>query len=307
MNGILEFVDSEAEDKFGVTISGGEPFVRKDLPQIIGLVASHSVGQITITTNGSLVTEDVLDQILCHRQSVPVSIQVSIDSAVPSEHDKFRGHPGAFAKAAKAIALVQERGLTATMRATVCKGKIPTMKSLVELAQSFQVTSIGFGTVVPFGRAIDNSMGMEPIEKRDYFLEMVRLKEEFGPSLDVITEDPLKFALRRDDVWDYGGVDLDDECSIGGCTAGINTFNVTSRGLVTPCAVLPITILDANQKSADEIRREYANSLIVRNLLVRKLNGKCGSCRLKQVCGGCRAVAYSLGGGLLGSDNTCWL
>ena len=304
---VFDFASSEADGKLSVTVSGGEPFIRGDLSQIIELITSYPVDQITITTNGSLSSEDRLEEIALSRKGVNTTIQVSIDSPDSVIHDKFRGFPGAFYKAVDAIKSVHRTELVATIRSTICTGKISSMESLVQLAQSLMVSSIGFGTVVPFGKAIDNSMGMSPCEKKEFLLEITRLKQKYVSSIEVLSEDPLKFALGCDSVWDYGGIEPDNDSAFGGCTAGINSFNVTSDGMITPCAVLPLKILDLTGKSVDQIKSAYAQSSVIKSLLSRSFGGKCGKCGLKRVCGGCRAVPFALKGDLLGSDDTCWL
>lgn len=306
MKNILDFVENEKEGRFGVTISGGEPFMRQDLDEIVGLVGCHSVDDLTITTNGSLLTKAVAERIASVKKRPKVVIQVSLDNADRNNNDAFRGYPGAFCKAIESIGRIQDAGIVSTIRSTIRKGEIPSMRPLVQLAQNLGIRSIGLGTVVPFGRASDNSMGMDPAEKQRFFAEILQLRREFGSNVEILTEDPLRFALGCSEVWDYGGIEPDDDSAFGGCTAGINTFNVTSNSLLTPCAVLPCTILDSVGKDCWEIAREYSLSKIVKSLLARSFVGKCGSCGLRRVCGGCRAIPYALEGNLLGSDDTCW-
>lgn len=303
---ILDFVSSETIDMFEVSLSGGEPFARRDLGVVVNLVASYPVRQIVITTNGSLSSKEVLADIADKSLLKPVVIQISVDSCEPADHDSFRGYEGAYHKAIATIGAARQLGLTVTIRSTIRKGKISSMEPLVQLASSLGVANISFGTVVPFGRAAENTMGMDSTEKRVFFEEMTRLKEKYQPSFEIISEDPLKFALGRDDVWNRGGIDPSDECSFGGCTAGITTFNVSSIGTITPCSVLPVTILQAADKTVEDIKEEYVHSPVIRSLLARSFVGKCGTCNLRRLCGGCRAIPYAFHGDILGSDETCW-
>jgi AdoMet-dependent heme synthase len=306
MRNIIEFVLNESENGFGVTISGGEPFTRGDLPEIVKLVASSPARLMAITTNGSLCTEKNLSMIAKAKGSVDTIIQVSLDSAKDSEHDRFRDHVGAYRLALGTLKCAQSLGLSTAIRTTISKGQTHSMEELVNLARSLSVRSISFGTVVPFGRASDNSMGMTPDEKHDFLLEVTRLKAKFNNVIQVDTEDPLKAALGCNDVWGLDDIDPNDDLSYGGCTAGITTLNVTSEGIITPCAVLSCEILDARGKNALTIKDEYVQSQIVKNLLSRSFGGKCGSCSLKRVCGGCRAIPFALTGELMGQDSTCW-
>ena len=39
----------------------------------------------------------------------------------------------------------------------------------------------------------------------------------------------------------------------------------------------------------------------------REVSGKCGNCKHKMICGGCRACAYQLSGNPLGEDPECFI
>lgn len=303
---ILDFASMESEEGFGVTISGGEPFIRNDLEEIVQLVASSSASLMAITTNGSLCTEKKLRKVLNAKGDVRTIIQVSLDSANAEDHNYFRGYPRAYVRALLSLKRAQDLGLSTAIRATIRSGQIHSMEALVHLAHKLNIGTISFGTVVPFGRAVGNSLGMNSVEKKEFLLEVTRLKKDFVSAIQVDTEDPLKLSLECNDVWGLCDVDPEDDLSFGGCTAGITTFNVTSDGIITPCAVLPCKILDANGKKPSSIKEEYEQSQTVKELLSRKLQGKCGSCRHKRTCGGCRAIPFALTGELMGEDSTCW-
>jgi len=91
-------------------VSGGEPFMRPDLAEIIRLAATHLKPRlIHIPTNGispkfiDKTTREILrvmDELL--PASVPISIKPSIDG-VGAMHDYVRGYPGNFALLEKTI------------------------------------------------------------------------------------------------------------------------------------------------------------------------------------------------------------
>ena len=84
-------------------ISGGEPFLRIDLPEICEtFVKNNKVGRIRIPTNGILVdltlkkTEEILEKI----GKAKLTMQLSIDG-FKETHDMIRGVPGCFDKVMK--------------------------------------------------------------------------------------------------------------------------------------------------------------------------------------------------------------
>ena len=66
-------------------------------------------------------------------------------------------------------------------------------------------------------------------------------------------------------------------------------------------------ILNINDcKDENEMIKMYENSAIIKKLFSKKYKGKCGTCPLKNVCGGCRAFAKAYTNDILGSDLSCW-
>lgn len=90
--------------KLGVTeiyFSGGEPFIRKDIFEIASFC--KKIGLSTgVTTNGTLVTKDNIDEII----SLFDHISISIDSCYAEEHDEIRGVQGIFDKAIQSLMLL---------------------------------------------------------------------------------------------------------------------------------------------------------------------------------------------------------
>jgi len=86
---------------FWITFSGGEPFLRADLPDICRSAYEHCrPGIINIPTNG-LLGERIVSAVARICQSCPrtsIVINLSLDH-VGEEHDRIRGVPGNFQRA----------------------------------------------------------------------------------------------------------------------------------------------------------------------------------------------------------------
>jgi radical SAM protein with 4Fe4S-binding SPASM domain len=97
----LEVIERVAEDMAAmkaryVSLTGGDPFVRADIKQIIDAFATRGV-PIHINTNGVLLRKQA--EFLISRAAAIRSITVSIDSPHPEIHDEIRGVQGTFARA----------------------------------------------------------------------------------------------------------------------------------------------------------------------------------------------------------------
>ncbi|MDR2708279.1 MAG: SPASM domain-containing protein, partial [Nitrososphaerota archaeon] len=76
-----------------------------------------------------------------------------------------------------------------------------------------------------------------------------------------------------------------------GCMAGNGFCFISHIGEVYGCGFLPLKVGDIRQQSFSEI---YKNSSLFNQLRnPNLLKGKCGICKYKPLCRGCRARAYS--------------
>lgn len=91
-----------------LSFSGGEPFVREDLAEIMEAFIEHCDPQIIdIPTNGSMTDriERVLSRVLPRLEGRVLDIQLSIDGLAET-HDKIRGIPGLFKKTLRTYAVL---------------------------------------------------------------------------------------------------------------------------------------------------------------------------------------------------------
>ncbi|MDP1853062.1 MAG: radical SAM protein [Candidatus Omnitrophota bacterium] len=110
----LKFLDA-------VRLSGGEPFLRKDLSEIVNIIQKHSNPLlIHITTNGFLT--DAIGATLTRINDLTrVHLKISID-AVGINNDRIRGLPGAYERALNSLAILGEfkkKGLFVAVNQTI--------------------------------------------------------------------------------------------------------------------------------------------------------------------------------------------
>src|SRR5438067_1202540 len=92
-------------------ISGGEPFLRKELAEIIELFyANNGVRHINLPTNGLLPqkVETVIDQVLARCPELAVDLNFSLDG-LANTHDAIRGVPNNFQKTLATIELAAQK------------------------------------------------------------------------------------------------------------------------------------------------------------------------------------------------------
>ena len=94
-----------------INITGGEPFLREDLPEIIEVIHSRSSPpRVVISSNGLLPKriEESMKRIV--KVDPKIAVRVSID-AVGQEHDEIRRVPGAFGKAVESLEVLRQGGV----------------------------------------------------------------------------------------------------------------------------------------------------------------------------------------------------
>lgn len=117
--GVVRRAIGEAE-RLGVKeiyFTGGEPFLHRDLLPL--LEASLAVAPTTVLTNGTVMSAALADRLrrLAEPARYSLEIRLSLDDPDPERNDAVRGR-GAWARAVRALRLLDERGLLPIVTAT---------------------------------------------------------------------------------------------------------------------------------------------------------------------------------------------
>lgn len=89
-----------------ITLTGGEPMLHPRFMDIVRECEKRRLNIAEINTNGSFITEEMLDEF--HALGMDVLIKISYDGI--GHHDWLRNRPGAEEKAVRAIRLCKEKG-----------------------------------------------------------------------------------------------------------------------------------------------------------------------------------------------------
>ncbi|MHA2143096.1 MAG: radical SAM protein [Candidatus Thorarchaeota archaeon] len=113
---------------------GGEPLLRRDLPEILS--HANSLGMdCTIITNGWLLPqqiEDIAEDLW--------GVMVSIDHPDAEVHDRLRGMPGVYNRAIEGIKLAREfKDLRVLVNCVIQKDNVRRLDEMVTLAQDLDV------------------------------------------------------------------------------------------------------------------------------------------------------------------------
>ena len=280
-----------------IALTGGEPFTRKDLREIVGRVKNHNIC-VQINTNSLLVEEPFLKE-LCTTYGIDY-IQVSLDG-LKDIHEQYR-HQGNFEKTIEKMKMIS-RYTKLIINTTVSRLNIDNLYSMGEFLfdeQQINCYVWGFKRLVP-----TNDFGKEHYLRKEDLAKLTaiwnELAQKYKGKVQVKTDIPQKNVLIKDKV--KAIMEKHNLC-LAGCAAANSSLTVKANGDVAPCTIIPMSVGNLFKQSAEEILA----TPLMQNLIKREnLEGKCGSCENIIICGGCRATAYALTGNILGEDGACYI
>jgi MoaA/NifB/PqqE/SkfB family radical SAM enzyme len=240
-----------------ISFAGGEPFLRKDLGELVAY--ADRVGLLpSIVTNGSILTSKTLQAVT---QWPLVSLVVSIDSLDPNPHDVLHGVSGAHAKAVTAVEQLMNLGFGRRLRVATVLTAL-NIDELVPLARWSAENGIGGFTVQPFG---------EPFERahsEDWYEASPLKIEETGKITKIVEQ--LKTGKRQG--WPIMNPDrqLDalpayyrnpEEGLFLPCAVGTTSLGIGPRGELRFCPYMPTFGSAGRQRIRDQWYGEDAAQL----------------------------------------------
>lgn len=140
----LELADELAEIGIRVaTLSGGEPFLHKDLFLILERLKKHDI-DTGIVTNGFSLRRLNDEEIQSMKNNLN-SLVISLDSSLAEEHDQLRGFAGLFNRIIEGVRNLQGRGFSRIAFETIIMGpnykRIP---EIVRLAKDLDIQKVMF-------------------------------------------------------------------------------------------------------------------------------------------------------------------
>ena len=259
-------------------ITGGEPLLRKDLPEILQRISAHNFGSYLLT-NGVLITKENARMLA----DLPISgVQVSLEGP-QAVHEAIRGKHS-FSSALKGVEHLLDAGIAVTLNVTLSEVNEAFFPDMVSLAADLGVRRLGFSRLVPYGRGLSLLQSMLGKEKLKEVYE--RIFSISVPGIEIVTGDPVAAQLGSETT----GYDGDAPAS-GGCAAGVSGITVLPDGTITPCRRLGIPIGNIQR---DSLRQIWATSPVLDALRDKEAyKGKCRICKRWSECRGCRAIAYA--------------
>jgi 12,18-didecarboxysiroheme deacetylase len=177
--------------RFGVPVllfSGGEPLVRKDLPELAAYAVQKGMRAV-ISTNGTLINAGTARTL----KDIGLSyVGISLDG-MQEINDRFRGVKGAFKSALKGIENCQAAGIKVGLRFTINKFNVGEIPAIFDLLEEMNIPRVCFYHLVYAGRGsklVDQDLPHAETRRAvDLIIDRTRELHAKGKPKEVLTVD----------------------------------------------------------------------------------------------------------------------
>jgi len=294
-----------------LVFSGGEPLCRGDLFELIKQARAVGITP-ALATNGTLIDASVAGRI--HDSGV-ARVSVSLDGASPEVHDRLRQLAGSFEKAIEGIGYLRDAKVPFQINLTLTRHNAGQLPQVYELARSLGAVAVHIFMLVPVGcgRSLADTDMLSPEQYEQKMLEICRLdgqgelqmKVTCGPHYERVIRQEGLYKSRLNTTGHGGAVPGrgGHGAASKGCLAGLGVLFVGHQGDVFPCGYLPIKCGNVLEQRLSDIW--YNSEDLARMRDSGELEGKCGVCGYRQICGGCRGRAYAATGNYMAEEPFC--
>lgn len=308
------FIDDLAKIKVPVLLfSGGEPLVRSDLYELGAYANSLGVRPV-ISTNGTLITPEAAKKI---KEAGFQYVGVSIDGT-EAIHDAFRGKKGAFQETLAGIRNSLAAGNKTGIRFTVNKMNQEALPDILDLVEKEGIQRFCMYHLVYAGRGKEIAkLDTTAAEKKEIIELLIKRTLDFhrrGVEVEILTTDNHADGVYILDYFEKHQPERVDEIKQllsmhGGCSAGQKMANVDPQGNVHACQFWGHhTLGNVREKSFGEIWLNQNDPFLQKLRHKAELvTGRCGECRHKALCSGCRIRSEAINGDLWSEDPACFI
>lgn len=171
-----------------ILFSGGEPLVRKDLPDLADYAVKKGMRAV-ISTNGTLITPDIAQTL----KRIGLSyVGISLDG-MEEVNDRFRGVSGAFKKAMAGIENCKAAGIKVGLRFTVNKANAAEIPKIFDLLEERDIPRVCFYHLVYAGRGStlveEDLTHSETRAVLDLIMDRTQRLHDIGKPKEVLTVD----------------------------------------------------------------------------------------------------------------------
>jgi radical SAM protein with 4Fe4S-binding SPASM domain len=265
-----------------VLISGGEPLLREDFPEIYLLLKKKGL-LVSVFTNATLVRDE---HVALFKRYPPRDIEITVYGATKETYERITGRPESFDAFTAGLNRLLECGVKVRLKAMALRSNLHELQAIADFcrARTKDFYRFDFQLHLRFDRN----------EERNRLIGHERLTAEEIVALEM--KDAERFASLRD----HCDLLIDEGSSHAGCDhlfhcgLGSSSFNVGFDGTFRLCSSLwaPGTTYDLRRGSLREAWRSLVPK--VRDMRARRpeVLESCRACPIVNLCFWCPAHAH---------------
>jgi radical SAM protein with 4Fe4S-binding SPASM domain len=258
---------------FFLTISGGEPLIRRDCFEIIEHARTLRFN-VKLKTNAVLIREKEARRL---RELNVEQIQISVYSHRAEVHDGISKLPGSLKRTLAGIRLLRAQGLKVTLANVLMKGNLQDSEGVRQLAAEVGAHYTLDPTITPMMSGDTSVLRLR--------LPSEQLRSVFEDSN--LVGDVAEFCAPPPPV--------DDDAREGyPCSAGHTACYISPRGELFPCVQFPITCGNLREQAFSDIWQNSPQLLEIRSIRGKDLT-TCSSCNHLGTCTRCPGLAWMEG------------
>jgi len=244
----IEKIFSNMKPVYFFNISGGEPFTRNDLPEIVRLACKYLKPRVIHTPTNAILSEKIRDQTIKileiikeYDPKVPFTVKPSIDG-IGEFHDTIRGYKGNFERLTKTINLLKDinkdyDNFHLELGTVVSMFNIDQLDKIEDFVQSLNIES--YRNEIAEQRTEFFNVG-DPITPDAETYQ--RLMKEFSRKIEENIHTKRNLAKTTEALrivyYEIAGRILKEKTQVIPCYAGISNVHINYDGGVWPCCVL---------------------------------------------------------------------
>lgn len=284
-----------------VTLAGGEPFIREDLPTLLDAIVRNRM-RFAILSNGTLIDDDIAAFVAGTGRCDYV--QVSIDGSQPESHDALRGQ-GSWTQAIQGIRTLQRHEVPVTVRLTIHHQNVRDLGNIARLLlEDLQLPGFSTNAAGYLGscRQYASEVLLTTQERQIAMETLLSLSEHYDGRISAMAG-PLAEARRwrtMEEARIQGAPPFPDGGYLTGCGCPMEKIAVRADGVIVPCSML--AHLELGRINQDSLVEVWQHSPALTKLRQRKTIPLtdfvfCAGCPYIPYCtGNCPGLAYSLAG-----------
>ena len=303
---MLRLIDQfERANVHEVSVTGGEPFVRQDLLDILEALAQKRIRLSGIYTNGVLVTGETLERI--KGLGFAPSLQISFDGC--GAHDQMRGTSGIESCVIEAIKIARSSNLKVAVATCIDTTNVCQLGPTYDMMKRLDIDTWRIAQPLEIGNWRGATTALSIQEQFDALVPLARQWRDDGMPLSVEFGGFLR-GSKDPETGRFSELHIQYVAESHDCGSCREQPNLLPDGTLLPCPAYTDSSLqhrmpnllreDLSDVWTDSPLRALAD---LRKADLLKCNPDCATCELFKDCGmGCRASALMETGDLMAKD-----